>query len=134
MLHSCQWPSFVLQGSIGARGALNVVSRRAEGGGGGGGSERHARHLKWKLNGTCCPCAAAHLQLCFPARHMSLCWLAYPSHALKRSLAAEVLACGVGPLQLEQEEKDKEEEKDDEEEALCVTWADDGSLSMQVKP
>ena len=61
------------------------------------------------------------------ARHM-LCWLVYPSHALKRALAAEVLACGVGPLQLEQEEKEEEEE------ALCVTWADDGSLSMQVKP
>jgi hypothetical protein len=63
------------------------------------------------------------------ARHM-LCWSVYPSRALKRALAAEVLACGVGPLQLEQEEKEEEEE----EEALCVTWADDGSLSMQVKP
>ena len=59
---------------------------------------------------------------------MRLCCLLCPAHALKRALAAEVLACGVGPLQLEQEEEEEEEE------ALCVTWADDGSLSMQVNP
>jgi hypothetical protein len=66
---------------------------------------------------------------------MRLCCLLCPVHALKRALAAEALACGVGPLQLQLEQEEEEEEKGEEkEDALCVTWADDGSLSMQVKP
>jgi hypothetical protein len=74
-----------------------------------------------------------YLRLCFPASYTLLCRLFHvtllpvPSH-LKRALAAEDLACGLGALELE------EEEEEEEEEALCVTWADDGSLSMQVKP